>query len=344
VQVSSYNVIAGMKLKEDVITNQGIRLLVKGTIITEYLISYLTQWNIEYLDIEDEQEQVVKNRCNKQLKAKKLYHSTVNSIESFMEALKGAAELKMDEIRTAAGNVLQFVEDNSSLRALNQLKNKDMYTYQHSLNIGIYSALIGKWMEYDQLTIKQLSYAGLLHDLGKTQIDDEILLKPQKLTEQEYNTIKKHTILGYEIIKKSSRLSTNIAMAALQHHEREDGRGYPLGLQGNRIHNFAKIVAIADVFDAMTSERPYKGRQSPFTVVEHLHEESFESLDPKVTRVFLNRIADFYIGSVVVLSNGDVGEIVMMNNNIPTRPLVKVSNGYLDLSKDFSISIQDLLI
>jgi len=338
------NLTPGMKVSKDVINENGIRLLSKDTILSKYIIEYLNGWKIKSIHIEDAEIETINLRKEKQEQISKEYTSTLSKVEGFMEGLKGSSNLKLDNIREAIQEIQNFTEISSILQNINTIKDKDKYTYQHSINVAIYSSFIGKWMGLDESTLKKLIYAGLLHDIGKKNIPNEILNKPTKLSNDEYKEIKKHSIYGYNIIKKNKNFSHSIALGILQHHERENGTGYPFGVTGQKIHLFAKIIAIADMYDAMTSNRVYKGRQSSLEVIEELISNSFDVLDPSIVWVFVNGLTDFYIGSTVILNNGEVGEIITKNSIYPTKPLIRVNNSFIDLSKEKDIKIQDIFI
>jgi len=155
--------------------------------------------------------------------------------------------------------------------------------------------------------------------------------------------VKKHSKLGYEIVKKIPYIDKRVGLAVLTHHEREDGSGYPLKLKGDNIHPFGKIIAIVDVFDAMTSNRVYRDKISPLTVLQYIKEDSFSKLDPEYCNIFITNMLDYYIGDEVILSNGKIGKIIKMNINDITSPLVKVDNTFYDLSKIKDIIIEDMI-
>lgn len=338
------NLVPGMKLSKDVTKKNGIKLLSKGTILSSYIIEYLYEWKINSVHIEEDEIETINIRKEKQEKSSKAYSNTLNKVEECIEGLKGSNSLKLEYIRETITEIEDFTEISSMLQTINNIKDKDKYMYQHSINVAIYSSFIGRWLGLDESTLKKLIYSALLHDIGKTRITKEILKKPGRLNDQEYKKIKEHPVYGYNIIKKNKYLSHSIALGVLQHHERENGSGYPLGVTGEKIHIFGKIIAVADIYDAMTSNRVYKARESALKVIEEMLSDSFHTLDPKIVRVFVNGLTDFYIGSTVILNNGDVGEIITINPSYPTKPLVKSNNNFIDLRKEKDIEIQDILI
>ena len=186
--------------------------------------------------------------------------------------------------------------------------------------------------------IHQLTIAGMVHDIGKTQIPDEILNKPGKLTDQEFAIMKKHVDIGYDILK-NKQIDNRIREAALFHHEKCDGSGYPFGLSGDKIPTFAKILAVADIYDALTADRIYRKAVCPFTAIRMLEEDSFTKLDPKYTLPFLRNVVSSYIHNNVKLDNGEIGEVVMINDRNLSRPIVKINNRFIDLSTEPKRSI-----
>jgi putative nucleotidyltransferase with HDIG domain len=223
------------------------------------------------------------------------------------------------------------------------MREADEYTYTHSVNVSLLSMLIGKWLKLDYYSIKSLVSAGLLHDIGKGKISPDILNKPGALTDDEFEEIKKHPAYGYQIAEKIPEVSDDILKAILMHHEREDGSGYPLGLKSEQIHDFAKIVAVADVYDAMTSNRAYRTMICPFDVIESIEKDNFGTLDHRVVSVFLKNIASYYMGDFVKLSNGDIGEIVYINPFNISKPIIRAANSYIDLSNEKKLKILELI-
>lgn len=337
------NVTPGMTLSDNLFSENGLMLLPKGAIITNHILLYLNRWNISFLNITDEKKEVVLERNTKQLELQKNYQNSTNKIVEFMDALRGCNQLKLDEVRVVVDEILNYNDIHITLQIIDQMKDEDKYTYQHCLNVGIYARFLGRWLNLDNNAIKRLVYSALLHDIGKEKISKDILLKPGLLSKEEYDVIKKHPIYGYDLIKQCTHFSQDIALGIIQHHEKEDGSGYPFGIDGSKIHQFAKIIAVADIFDAMTSQRVYRDKQSPFTTANALLSNSFGLLDPKIVSVFVRRLADFYIGATVVLSNGEVGQIVMRNPIDPLKPLVKGYERFIDLGKERNILVKDIL-
>ena len=226
---------------------------------------------------------------------------------------------------------------------LHKIRKYDDATFIHSLNVAILCNMFGHWINMPQDDLDVLTLAGLLHDVGKMKIPEEIIKKPGILTEEEYTEIKNHPRRGYNLLKPM-KLDERIKKVALMHHERCDGSGYPDGLRGDQIDEFAKIVAIADVYDALTSARVYRGALCPFEVINMVVEQDGDKrFDPKYLHPFLEGIVKSFIGCEVVLSDGEKGTIVAMHADELARPSVCVSGKVLDLREMSDVTIQMML-
>jgi len=216
------------------------------------------------------------------------------------------------------------------------------YIYTHSLNVSILANVFAKWLHLSDEEIKEVTITGLLHDIGKITIDKNILTKPDKLTDKEYEEVKKHSQYGYSVLLESD-LSDRIKNGVLFHHEKIDGSGYPLGILGEKIPLYAKIICIVDIYDAMTSNRSYHEKYSPFNVIRMFEQESYTILDTHLLFVFLENIAHYYLGKDVILSTGEQARIVFIHNQSPSRPIVQVKEKMIDLIVNPDITIDIIL-
>lgn len=216
---------------------------------------------------------------------------------------------------------------------LHNMRQDDDSTYAHSLNVALISRMIGIWLKFPEKDLDTLTLAGLLHDIGKTKIPDEILNKQTRLTDEEFAAIRQHPRYGYDILRNQP-LDSRIKKAALMHHERCDGSGYPLGLTLDDIDDYALIIAIADVYDAMTAARSYREPLCPFQVIAEFEKDGLQKYKPKYILTFLEHIATTYQNNRVVLSDGQKAKIVLLNRNHLSKPLVQLDNGEgIDLDK-----------
>ncbi|MFS0781488.1 HD-GYP domain-containing protein [Bacillus sp. 1P06AnD] len=264
-----------------------------------------------------------------------------SQIEGIFDFVKRTDSLPIEEIKKEIIPVLEEVTDIPHVYHLfKELHSKDEYTYRHNICVGVIAGLIGKWLGMEGQKLQDLELAGLLHDIGKTKIPGYILTKPGKLTEHEYAEMKKHTVYGYQLIKKSEELPEEIALVALQHHERENGSGFPFRLTGAKIHPFAKIIAVADVFHALSSERVYKPAFPFYQVIAQMNDGMLGQFDPTVLTIFIHNMMATLVGKNVDLSNGKSGRIIMNDPYEPMYSLIHTENDeWVDLRKTKDIFI-----
>ncbi len=272
---------------------------------------------------------------------------TVDSLkDTFNHAVMNNEEIDSDQILGEVENVVS--KSRNSLHILDMLqcmKGYDDMTYVHCLNVAILSNLIARTAIHDisKKDLDALTLAGLLHDIGKIMIPDEVLQKEGKLTPQEFNLVKTHVLQGNNILKNKG-MEKRVTEAVMRHHERCDGSGYPGGYSADKISPFAKILAIADTFDAMTSKRPYRDEICPFKVIHMFEREAIEKYDAEFVVPFLHAIVQAYMNTEVELSNGKRGKVVMINKNDLSRPIVKIGSFYCDLSKEKDVYIDKMVV
>jgi putative nucleotidyltransferase with HDIG domain len=224
-----------------------------------------------------------------------------------------------------------------------ELKAKDEYTYRHTICVGIIATLIGKWLNLSEADLFDLSLGATLHDIGKARVPAEILNKPGTLTQDEYQKMKRHTVFGYNLLRNIPGINERVALIALQHHEREDGRGYPFNLRSEKIDKLAKIVAIADVYHAMSSSRVYHQAEPFHIVISQMQNDVFGKFDPEIMLVFLFKIMDSLVGRRVLLSNGEEGTIIMVDPYEPLRALIRCEDTLIDLRLNRGLRISQVL-
>ena len=227
-----------------------------------------------------------------------------------------------------------------TFRMLRRVRRYDDLTYIHSLNVAILCHEFANWMHMPEEEQDILTLAGLLHDVGKMGIPGKIIKKAGLLTEEEYELIKQHPQKGYDFLKKHP-LDERIMNAALMHHERCDGSGYPQGLKADEIDDFAKIVAIADYYDALTSARVYREPHCPFEVFRMLQQER-DKFDSTYLAVFMEGVASFYIGCEVVLSNQKRARMVDTNPTDQSNPIVKMDGLIVNLAMAPDVDVKEI--
>lgn len=230
-----------------------------------------------------------------------------------------------DTISTLLDELLQR-ED--ILVSLSDIGTKDDSTLIHSVNSTVLSLLVGKQLHLNNEQLLELAEGSLLHDIGKTLLDSDTLLKSTPLSKEEFEHIRSHPELGYNLLKCNPNMSEISRLIALQHHERLDGTGYPFGLKGDEIHLYSKITAITDMYDALTAERCYRSSMSNFKAYQILIEQSSTKLDEKLLKLFLTNVAIYPNGVMVQLSDGTRGIIKSQNINNPFRPIIRIIDDF----------------
>lgn len=211
----------------------------------------------------------------------------------------------------------------SIIQLINNVRRVDEYLFMHSTNVGILNGLIGKWLNLSKEDIARLVKLGLLHDVGKAKIPPQIINKPGKLSDQEFEVIKLHPVFSYEIAKRSNEKDIAVLNGIRSHHEKMNGTGYPDNLKNDEIPLFAKITTISDIYDAMISKRVYKDAHSPFEVLDEFSQGRFSNLDMGIVNVFLDNMPIELLGKPVLLSDGSIGKILHINSANFLYPIVE---------------------
>jgi putative nucleotidyltransferase with HDIG domain len=349
--------IPGMIVAEDVYTKDNHLVIAKETALTDKIITRLEFYSVieltVYLIPENQKTGFLLESSTYYERIKKseafqrfhlAYRNTVNEFKSTLDKFVTEQEdVDTDQLLSDASKILYQCESNIELfNMLHCMRQYDDTTYVHSLNVSLICNIIGKWLNFTPEDLEVITLCGLLHDLGKLMIPSQIITKPAKLTEEEFSTIKTHTIRGYNLLK-SKNIDSRIKHSALMHHERCDGSGYPYGFYSEQIDPFAKLVAIADVYDAMTCARVYRGPLCPFDVVTIFENEGYSKYDPKYILTFLEGIVQTYIHNSVKLNDGRIGEIIFINKMELSRPVIKIGTQYVDLSKQRELQIVSLV-
>lgn len=335
----------GQIVARDVYSINGSLMVSQNTKLNNFIIARLREEHVQKISIlNEEPETPYSDKTETFKKITKRYKENVSQVKSIINDLATGKQLDETSVTEVTDSIFDTLSDRGSiLKCLSSVKSFDEYTYNHSVNVSFYSMLIASWLKLPDYRVKDAVTAGLLHDIGKSLISQDILNKKGSLTNDEFDLMKKHPIYGYNLLKKNAgHLSEEILNAVLMHHERDDGNGYPLGLKGPKTGFYAKIVAVADVYDALTSERVYKDRETPFDTFKILENTGIGHFDIKILFTFLQHIASFYIGSDVLMNNGDKGQVVCVLPTNISRPIVSVNGRYIDLSREKSLDIEKL--
>ncbi len=345
--------IPGMVVAADVFTKDDHLVIAKETTLTDKIITRLEFYSIlelwvysitEKPDVAGFFEQTTYYDRIKQSESFKRFHlayqKTVLQLKHSLDAIVSSqAEINTDELLKEATNIIVGIDSGIEVfDMLHCMRNYDDTTYIHSLNVAVICNIIGKWLQFSKKDLETITLCGLLHDIGKLMIPSQIITKPSKLTSEEYTTVKTHTTRGYSILKDKD-IDPRIKYAALMHHERCDGSGYPYGFYSEQIDHFAKLVSIADVYDAMTCARVYRGPLCPFEVISIFETEGYTKYDPKYIMTFLEGIVQTYINNTVKLSDGNIGEIILINKLELSRPTVRIGDNYINLMKHRDLHI-----
>lgn len=350
----------GMKTAEDVYSYNNQMILPRDTILTDKMITRLEFYSILAIRVSDADDPVTADTSDSssEISENSSYSQKIRASKQFKEFEKSFLQ-NADTFKTSLHSI---VENNSKIDTeqllhnitdlitgnmtgitvfdmLHNMRQYDDFTYMHCINVALICNIFAKWMHFSEKDTEMLTLCGLLHDIGKLMVPDNIIRKPDKLSPSEYNIVKTHTLQGYNILKEHD-IDENIKESALMHHERCDGSGYPLGLTGDKINPYAKIVAIADVYDAMTAARIYRGPLCPFKVISIFETEGLQKYDGKYILTFLEHIAETYMNNRVRLSNGMEGDVVFMNKNSLSKPMIQCGNEFIDLSKEPNIYIE----
>jgi len=313
----------GMLLANPIMSDARSLLVAEKTFLTRSVIERIIRSGTRYADILVELDPAVvpvKDSAPKKFIDKQLKMSSM--VKDSFERLRLTRSLPHEEFLELASEISTTVIDTPGiLNALQMVKSVDTYTYTHSVNVGVLSGLIGKWTGHQN--IHSLVLSGLLHDVGKSQIPLEILNKPSSLTPNEMEVMRQHSFLGYELAVDSGNITDEVMSGILFHHERLDGTGYPSGLSGGQVSQVSRIVAVADLFDSMTSNRVYRRALNPFDVLEEIYAEMFSSLDPSICFIFRQRLKELLVGSKVLLSDGRIARIIFIDGGDHFSPVLQ---------------------
>lgn len=273
------------------------------------------------------------------------YGKIVKRVHAALEFTRYRNQVPVDEFAQVAEQCLTMMKTTRGLVSLlSGARDFDEYFFQHMVNVGLLAGILAKWSGADETQQREFIMAGLLHDVGKTRIPEELLNKPRLLEREEMAFVRKHTQLGVGLLERSGVTSATILNAAEQHHERIDSSGYPYGLPGKEISYVGRVVAVADLYVAMTSNRAYRRSVSPFHVMETLSDDMYGKLDPEICALFLHNIYDHLVGSSVLLNNGVQAKIIYVDKDRHKQPVVATAEGEcVDLNQERELQIAEIL-
>lgn len=319
----------GMCLAKNIYNEEGLILLGAGVELSHLYIERLKGMGISYIYVEDERTEgiVAPDILSEEtrLQANKLIRNEFKSLMVDSSKRKRTVQNLDKQFTALLDNIIDDISSHTdAMVMLGDLQTSDYYVFSHSLNVCIYTTLLGLNYGYNRDELKTLSLGALLHDIGKTQIDNNVLNKPERLSREEFDHMKSHTELGYHILRGYVNIPLLAANCAYQHHERLNGSGYPRGIRSTDIHDYAKWVAIADSYDAMTSNRVYRSAMLPHEALEILYTGSGTLYEQHMLTVFRDKIAVYPLGMTVELTSGEIGVISRVNADCPQRPVVRL--------------------
>ncbi len=316
------NITPGMKLAKPLYTAEGIVLLNAGIELSKRFVNRLKELQVTYIYVEDA---LTKDIDIPDVIGEKTRLEAVAAAKSLIEQVKVGKGVDAGQAKKASNMLVDELCQNRSIM-LNfiDMRTRNDYLFSHVVNVCVLSIMTGISLGLDELRLRDLGVGALLHDVGKIQLPEKILNKPGRLTSIEREEIKKHPSLGFEILRKNPEISTLSAHCAFQHHERYDGTGYPRGLKQDEIHQFAYIVAIADLYDALTTDASYRRAMPVYEALAIIAKAGGASFDSELVKCFMENIAIFPIGTAVRLSNNQIGVVVDISREDKSKPVVRI--------------------
>ena len=352
--ISSRLLKKGMRIDQSILSSNGRALIEKGAFLDDFHIEYLQEKSIGGVYILEGEPDPDELELQIPAHTKELIEKTrvpdrakVTLSASVRERVSEGIQYLYSNIDSGdftnttsaiTDELMKAIEDNDAIAVdVSMLKVSDEYTFKHSVDVATISMVIGKKYGLSGKDLHDLGIAGLLHDVGKSKIPNEVLNKPSKLTDEEFALMKKHSLFGFEILKERHEFSERIMHGVLQHHEKINGKGYPFGNNADKIHTFAKIISVVDVYDALVTERPYKKAFPKGVAVEMIMAMTGE-LDIDAMKSFLDSIILYSVDSIVTLSNGEKAKVIENSTTNCLRPkVVGLKSGKIyDLAGDLS--------
>lgn len=330
----------------DDVTRKGVVLLKKGCVIDQEIINRLNR--ISFMDkikVSLSREAIAENEKEAEIKkVQQELQEVTDKLQVMFTKMNLLNENNIGDLREFACKIEeQLINIQPTLGAVFKGYGDDCI-YKHGVNVAVFSALLGKWSGFEQEKIRLLIYAALLHDYGIIKLPEELQKQADLITNKKNRKVREHVKIAYNAIKSFKYLNKAVTYGVLMHHERCDGSGYPLGLESENIHDFAKIIAIADEFDVCNSNKEIMDSYGALYSLRMIKEMSLKSLDYKYSKIFLEHIASFYTGEEVVLSNGDIAKVLQINIENLDNPLLLRSDEFIDLRMNKDIFVKELVI
>ncbi|QED49222.1 HD-GYP domain-containing protein [Cytobacillus dafuensis] len=328
--VTTASVEAGSVLAKAIYNEKGQILLNVGMVLKEGIIQRLQDLGISYVYIKDSQtEDIICEGTLSDSLRREAIQTIFTTFHDIQKEKKLSSSFVVEKTSKRFSQLVRSLLEeikskNELLNLLSDAFTYDNYIFTHSLNVTLYSLAIGMELKLSPKELEILGLGAIFHDIGKLKVPLDVLLKPNQLTKDEYESIKKHAEEGFEILRKVQTIPLLVAHCAYQHHERINGTGYPRGIMGTEIHYFGKIIAVADVFDAVTSNRVYRRAMLPHEGLEILYGGSGTLFDQKIVEAFRLAVAIYPVGITVELNDGRKGIVSGQNTGYGDRPIIRI--------------------
>jgi len=349
----------GCILAEDVVGKSNRVIVPKNTVLNAKLLIVLQKFLVDQVRVQSVlvdggtfrpsgivQEDVPKTKATDNKDILTLYLEVVQQYKQMFQGWQAGLPVDIGKVRKMFMPLFEKVLGSErELLFFHHYSTKSEYLFHHAVTVGLLSGALAKRMQYTKGDYCQIAIAGLLSDCGMAKVDPKILHKSAALTPMEYKDMRQHTVYGYKMVQKITALQEGVKLAVLQHHERNDGSGYLLSVQEEKIHPYSKIVAVADVYHAMISERPYRNKQSPFKVFEQIHKDCFGKFDLSVVQALASLLMTLSLGAKVKLSNEQIGEIIFFEQDLPMCPMIKIidTNQIISLKHEKDLCIEEII-
>jgi len=352
----------GMVIAKDVHTKAGLLLLNSGEEVTADSIEKLKNNDVSFVFIKEKKD--FEKKLGKPVSYSDERYSYYEKVQQSQDykifrgkfssgvvKLRGTLNRIVDgnpdaDLETTARKIMgDLIMPEGSLPTfdlLSNLRRFDDVCFVHSLNVAMLAGLLAQWLGCSPKEIAIAQECGLYHDIGKLTIPSEIISKPGKLTDEEFEIMSNHPVAGYEILKEMNA-NPHVLNAALQHHQKLDGSGYPVPFNPKRIDPYARLIALVDIYDAITSARSYRGMVCPFKVIQMFEDDGIQKYDAGMYTIFLRHIADNFIGTRVMLNDGREAKVLMTNKVYLSKPMVVSGSEFIDLSKRRDLYIDEVI-
>src|SRR5690625_3073392 len=337
-EVHVSQLVSGLILTKDVNGKTNDPIISKDTILTDEHILVLKKFLVDKVEV----SKILANgkkvkpkmlemanglEVNRKLTFYEYYDNALMKYKDYFNQWQNNVPINISEIREFLLPLIEVsMENEPILFKLYQYATKEDYLYHHSLAVSLLASYLARKMGFEKGESIQVGLAGLLSNVGMAKVDPNILDKEDRLTYIEREEIKKHPSYSYLLVKPISIIKESVKLAVLQHHERLDGSGYPFGLVGDQINQYAQIVAVCDTYQAMTSKRKYQKRQSPFKAMEELRKNQFIKFDSHIVQIFIHSFTNLVLGEKVKLSNDQVGKITFIDMDNLMTPLIMLED------------------